>query len=293
MKTKTTVFIISIGLLIIGFVICLGAMIAAGFDDGMLNEGSGYEQREYVASADAFKSIKFDDSNKGINVVPSKDDKIRITYSDNDKNHYVISEMGETLSIEYSWKKRWYEYIGITWYFNFESDDVTISIPDAYAGNIDVLTSNGRIELHDIALPGELRADTSNSRIIADNVKGTDIHFITSNGTVEMRDVISENVIDVKTSNSKIETDNIQGKDIRLDTSNGHISLDRVKADSLYFDTSNSRITGTVVGRMTDFKITSHTSNAHNNLPENFDENGSKTLFADTSNGSIEVDFVE
>ncbi len=291
MKTKTTVFIISIGLLVLGAFICLGTMIATGFDSGILNEGDSFEQREYVASADAFKSIRFDDSNKRIDVVPSKDDKIRIAYSDNESSHYLISELGETLSFEYSEKKHWYEYIGITWFY--ENHDVIISIPESYLGNIDVNTNNGRIEIHDVTIPGEFRADTSNARIVADNIKGSDINFATSNGSVELDHVIAENVVDVKTSNASIETRNLQGKDISLDTSNGHIEFDRIASDRLYFDTSNSRITGTIAGRMTDYHITSHTSNASNNLPEEFDEGGNKSLYADTSNGSIDINFAE
>ena len=55
----------------------------------------------------------------------------------------------------------------------------------------------------------------------------------------------------------------------------------------------DAAITGTVVGDMRDYAISSRTSNAQNNLPMDCAyEDQAKRLWATTSNGRIDVRFV-
>ena len=60
-----------------------------------------------------------------------------------------------------------------------------------------------------------------------------------------------------------------------------------------HVQTANAAITGTVVGDMRDYAISSRTSNAQNNLPMDCAyEDQTKRLWATTSNGRIDVRFV-
>ena len=76
-------------------------------------------------------------------------------------------------------------------------------------------------------------------------------------------------------------------------TSNGPVRAEDVEAPDLTFKTANAAITGTVVGDMRDYAISSRTSNAQNNLPMDCAyEDQAKRLWATTSNGRIDVRFV-
>jgi DUF4097 and DUF4098 domain-containing protein YvlB len=291
MKTKTIILIIAVGLLVLGVFLSLGAMIATGFDFEVLNDSEHYEQREYIAEASSFKKIIIDDSNKEINVVSSEDDKIHITYYDNEKEHYEISEQGDTLVFNYNSKRLWYEFVGFHIYI--EDYAITIHIPEAYAGNIDLITSNNPIKMQNVIMTGELLADTSNSGITMENVKGKAFNLTTSNGTVDVNNILFESRFNVKSSNGKIKASYIQGGDLDLDTSNARIELDGIDTDSLICDTSNAGISGTIIGAIEDFTITSHTSNGDNNLSEEYTGHGSRTLYIDTSNGDIDIEFID
>ena len=78
-----------------------------------------------------------------------------------------------------------------------------------------------------------------------------------------------------------------------MQTSNGPVRAEDVEAPDLTFKTANAAITGTVVGDMRDYAISSRTSNAQNNLPMDCAyEDQAKRLWATTSNGRIDVRFV-
>jgi hypothetical protein len=55
--------------------------------------------------------------------------------------------------------------------------------------------------------------------------------------------------------------------------------------------TSNNDVKGSITGNPADYSIITGTSNGKNNLPEKTD-GGEKSIYINTSNGNIYIDFI-
>ncbi|MCF6466143.1 DUF4097 family beta strand repeat-containing protein [Clostridium sp. Cult2] len=121
--------------------------------------------------------------------------------------------------------------------------NASISLKDVVGKNIDLSTKNGRINLIDISSP-TLKAISTNSNIVLEDINSDNLIVSTKNGRITLSD-ISANNISGNTSNSSIEINDISSKVVKLTTSNGRITcrdLDSEKISKLKLSTSNSTI---------------------------------------------------
>lgn len=114
-------------------------------------------------------------------------------------------------------------------------------------GEVDVRTSNGRIELEDVA--GSVDAETSNGRIIGRDLNGDGVRVRTSNGGIELELGEAQDV-EARTSNGAIELSVPDGTyRVTTETSNGSedIGVDNDPDGEFELDlrTSNGSITVT------------------------------------------------
>lgn len=293
--------------LLLGLLVFTGGFIMAGFNFKNISTSSLYMENSYVPGS-VINDIKIDDSNTGIKVILSPDDKIHIKYFENEDDYYEITENNGILYMKKIYNRKWYKNF---FNINFQKRDVILQVPSDYSGNIKIQTSNAAIDIKDIGC-GNLVLTSSNARIETENIKMTNGNFKTSNGSISIKNVNIDGDMDCQTSNARIETDNLKGKNIEMDTSNGRISLDKTAfsgkisavtsngaisfkdlnvGTDFVCKTSNGSVKGNILGKITDFDITSRTSNGKNSLPESM-KAGNKILDVKTSNGSIDIEFI-
>ena len=173
--------------------------------------------------------------------------------------------------------------------------DFEITVPTTV--DVEVGTSNGRIEVADVA--GVLELVTSNGAIEVSNAIG-EVDASTSNGTIEVETF--EGVLDLGTSNGRIEMENVIGV-VDARTSNGRIAFSGMLVDGIdhRMATSNGRI-DIALRSDASLIIEARTSNASisTDLPLIGDTEGKEwsavlnppataTLTLETSNGEIEI----
>ena len=309
MKIKTLIMVIASVVLFGGLSLCTAALAMENFDFRKMNINPEYEERTYSCEAGSARSVHIRQSNSNIIVLPSPDERIHITYFDNETAHYSIVESDIKITVDYSPKKLWYEYLLLT--FDFQNHPLTLYLPEKYEGSIDLATSNSEIRINNLDIDGDvmmktsngkitasaltvsggLFADTSNAAVLLTDVKakGT-LHSGTSNGPIELYNVTARD-LSSNTSNGRITANGVEAYEIRFDTSNAGIALSEVDVSyKIYCNTSNGRIHGDVAGSMSDFNIKSRTSNAGSSLPRQ-NSGGSKYMEMYTSNGEINVTF--
>jgi hypothetical protein len=173
--------------------------------------------------------------------------------------------------------------------------DFIVTVP--VLTHVDAETSNGRIEIRDLA--GVLSLETSNGRIdVADTV--AELHARTSNGRIAIEHV--EGILDLHTSNGKIEMESVDGI-VDAETSNGAIWFSGMLIPDVdhRMVTSNSRI-DLAIRSDASLIINAQTSNGSivSTLPLIGDTSGNEwsavlnppatgTLTLQTSNGQIEM----
>lgn len=129
---------------------------------------------------------------------------------------------------------------------------LVIEIPGSYCGNLKICTSNAEIMGKPLFL-GQMKAVTSNAAVRFEGLRCDLVEIHSSNGT---------------------------------------ISIERLQSGDISLQTSNAPITGTILGDIEEYAITSRTSNAINNLPGSFGMGKRCRLSAHTSNGCIGLEFI-
>jgi hypothetical protein len=114
-------------------------------------------------------------------------------------------------------------------------------------GEVDVQTSNGRIELEEVA--GDVAAETSNGRIVGRDLNGDGVRVSTSNGAIEL-ELGEPQDVEARTSNGAITLE-VPPETYRVSTETSNGSTDIQVANdadgrfSLDLRTSNGSITVT------------------------------------------------
>jgi len=120
--------------------------------------------------------------------------------------------------------------------------EVAVALPRGVLAELDLKTSNGRIELAEV-MGSDLYLRTSNGKVILDNVTAEKIEGMTSNGKIHLN-AVHAGSLSMQTSNGRIEGE-LKSHDAYLRTSNGKISLDLPCEESGEYQmrTSNGSIT--------------------------------------------------
>lgn len=273
-KSVKIALIVAGSLLAAGIIICTVGFIAIDFDFTKL-ETVQYEKKEYTAEVNGISEISLDVRNNTIKVIPTNSDTIKITYYENEKEHYLFSDPGsdgaEILKMSYTDDRNWYDHIGI--YFSWQNTGIVVEVPKEFDGVMTLITSNATVDLNNMTLPGPVQINTSN-------------------GTVKLTHVNLSESLQIKTSNGRIVMKDVVAGSMICETSNDTIKIDAIQSDSIKLKTKNGDVTGTITGSRNNYRISSSTSNGKNNL-ENLNSSGEKELSVRTSNDDIHILFSE
>lgn len=308
MKTNK-IYVIAAVLLVAGLLLLTGGFAMAGFNPGNLGTGGKYTEKTYETEK-KLVSISVEDANTDVEIEASRDGSFHMTYRENEKNHYEITDGGGSLLIVKKSTRKWYDGF---FSMDFEKKTLSLSVPADFAGSLTVKTSNNHVSVLDINA-SDVDIRTSNGRIDAEKI-GTSgsVGFVTSNGSIDVSDGVIGGDLVCRTSNGKIilekiscmnaeaETSNStvsafsfdSGGRIDLQTSNGRIEVGGIGfGTELYLRTSNGSVRGEIPGSLSGYTVSSRTSNGKNNLPESM-KSGDKKITVITSNGDIDMEFSE
>ena len=169
-------------------------------------------------------------------------------------------------------------------------DKVIIEVPEhLLLGSVDINSLNGKVVIRNVSTD-DVNVVVSNGGIDLDNltIEG-DIDLHTSNGDVKVKNIVGKYDLDIVTSNGRITLDNLEMLNYDLYTSNGKIIIDNLNVDlydgvKLYAKTSNGDIEMNEV-YIDDIEIkTTNGDIDFYNLDTDFDPS---RYVKDTSNGNI------
>ncbi|NLJ31150.1 MAG: DUF4097 family beta strand repeat protein [Clostridiales bacterium] len=224
------------------------------------------EQKTETAPVSGITKIDVDAQNKEVVVERGGSDQIVFTYWTDSNQSFTFSNQSGVVSLMNRDRESWN-------FFDFfrsrSRTQVHVAVPESYAGEIYLHSSNGKVTVDNVAQLTRLTCDTSNSSVRLNQVEADEMVLDTSNGPIQMNDVIASSV-SARSSNGSVSFSNLSCPDITLDTSNGSIR-------------------GNILGKETDYTIRTDTSNGK--CTPQSRSGGSKKLDADTSNGSISITF--
>ena len=227
----------------------ISRLVAMVLAVGLIATGCSFgptETRDDSFTVGGSVRLVVDSENGSIEVVAGSDNDVHVqaTLRGADRIEYEAMQDGDTITVTARRTRRVL--------FGFGSGaDFVVTVPAN--AEVDLETSNGRIELRGTTGAGSLR--TSNGRIVLEDVVGDFVgatsngsitidsmegsaRIHTSNGRVDLREVIGE--VDVETSNGRISFsgDMTPGGRNRLVTSNGNVNVELSGTPSISLDAS-------------------------------------------------------
>lgn len=294
-KTKTWL-ITAAALVLVGCIIFGGAMMALKWDFSKLSTFK-YETNEHTINEN-YKNISVISDTADITFFPSESTATTVICSEQENIKHSVTVKDDTLTIEMTDTRKWYEYIGI----NFENSKIDVYLPErAYEAlnikastgdidipenfsfkSIDINVSTGDVENRASATEG-IKIKTSTGDIAVSNVSAGSLELSVSTGKITASSVACTGDLNVRVSTGKTALLNVTCKNLTSTGNTGKISLTNVYVnETMLID----RTTGDVTFENCDASLISvktDTGDVRGTL------HSGKTFYTSTSTGKVSV----
>ncbi|MGD9964356.1 MAG: DUF4097 domain-containing protein [Candidatus Izemoplasmatales bacterium] len=265
--------------------------------DFFMSENESYTFIEKDYQVEDLDSFSFDFSNRSVYVLKSDDEDIHLKYYTHEKDIVNLGISSEELNLKIS-RKWYYNIISFDFFANREYFKVYLYLPDTMVvSNLDIQTSNGRVDLDLSNNFDYINLVSSNGRINIKDLTAAKIDVMTSNGDINLENIYTNNEINLSSSNGDIILNNVSANKIDSNTTNGKIDAENITSNNIDLDSSNGRIYLSVTGSKDDYRVSLSTSNGdrvYDGLKVEsgtINTSGSKVISLNSSNGDVEVSF--
>jgi len=287
-----------LAILLIGFGIVLVISVTSNSNIFSASD-ENFTLHEESYATDAFTSVTFDFDNRRVYILESPDENIHVKYYIHEKDIHEISDLDPNLTIEIS-REWYYSIFTFDFFANRDLYKVHLYLPtDTTIEKLDIKSSNGSLSVDIDKTFDSIDLITSNGRIDLMNLTANDIIANSSNGEIKVENLNVLNKINLKTTNGAILLDDVTSPQIDADTSNGKITAQNITSNDVSLDSSNGTVYLSVKGEKDDYRVTLSTSNGdkiYDGLKVEsgtINTAGNYLISLDSSNGDVEVDFVD
>ncbi len=303
MNNRKNILVVASILLLVGLALCL-VSARSGSQPDFLAAGSQrteitYEKQEYQAAVQGIETVLVRARDMPVTVLPGDGDQITIEYFTCEEDPYDVTLENGVLALKCKYDSSPFSRTTSSWFFFVSNSvnvvthprtEVKVYVPQGYAGDFQLDTSNAGINVSSFPAVGEVRVGTSNGNVEIEKIGAQMVDARTSNAAMTLTEVAAKRSFTAATSNGALTVRRAaSGEKLQLETSNGHVAVEEIAAPAIDIRTSNAAVTGNVGGNREDYTISSSTSNASNNL--NSGGSGQRRLTVETSNGAIDVRF--
>lgn len=159
-----------------------------------------------------------------------------------------------------------------------------------HTGTLEAVTSNGQIHASDLRFE-EIQGKTSNASVRLTQITSKQLDIRTSNGRIDATNCFAQSQISLATSNSSVKVEDLTADTLTITSSNGTLHVQNLSGNQITLSTTNSSIIGTVRGDMREYATESSTTNGSSNIPNLHYPDQTKHFTATTTNGKIQVEF--
>lgn len=217
-----------------------------------------YETNIYEID-ESFQNISIKTNTADITVLSSDDGKVKVACHESEKEKYSISVENDTLIINITNNKKWYDYIGIS----IGSQKITLYLPESEYGALAIRESTGKVELTDgfkfesidiSVSAGDVVSGASASdfvkikantgHISVSDISAGAIELSATTGDIKASDIICEGDVYIKVTTGKTKLTNVECKNLTTVGNTGDISLTSVIVNE---NISIKRSTGDVI----------------------------------------------
>ena len=188
MNIKKRFIIAALIMLGAGAILCIIALVSAGFDPEKLSTGK-YVTETYDLKDD-FQDIKIDVDTEKVSILPANDSSCKVVCYENEKNACNVRVDGQTLKIDKNDRHKWIWYMGLVTY----SPEITIYLPkDAY-GELSIGADTGDVVIpEDFSFKG-IKVSLSTGDISCDASAEDGINIETDTGDITINGISASKI---------------------------------------------------------------------------------------------------
>lgn len=308
-------------LLIVGAIVGItGTAIYLSNGDGMKDAVEKTEKFIYNGEDLSIEAI-FDKIE--VKVVDGKE--VTFNYYESEKVKRTIKNEGGKISFEtkaprfFNWFYNKYVLtIGIPKDFGgeleieSETGNVSVDLSAVTCQEIDIEATTGNVTVKNAVLKEEFSVKVTTGKVEIKDVTSEDFSIESTTGSVEVSDIKASKKVDLKSTTGSVKVDNLSAKEVKIKLTTGSLKECKIDCESfsaeattgsLSFRVKNAtkiqlkattgNIRGEIVGNENNYNIQSTTTTGSNNLRNQTVSSSDKLLKAETTTGSINVNFIE
>ena len=206
------------------------AVFTLPFLAGCSADSGDFRQQSYTADSEEVASIRIDVTDRKIDIVPSSDGRIVITYHESEKEAYDLSLSDDkTLTMTAKNNKEWTDFIGGKADQSLRT--IQLQLPEAMLSSLDITTTNEDVTLPSLALSQDIAIDVNNGNIRFDKLDaGNAISLKVKNGDISGTIVGGYDDFTISSSVKKGESNLPEqagngDKQLTVDANNGDIRI--------------------------------------------------------------------
>lgn len=245
---------------------------------------------DYKAS-DMVHTIEVEATNMRIRVRSVEAGPVRVLFKPRENSDKVtFSEKDGIFSFKHEMKGLFH----LNWLNLFVDFNILIlEVPKNFAGKLVLRTSNASIKASNLLNLSKGEFTTMNGKIVLKNMKVEELFLKTANAFLDMAN-LSGRRLEAITNNGNVTAKECNFPEgILLQTKNGFVTGRNLIGNHISMQSCNGSITGSVIGNIYDYTVESRTVNGSNNLDCAAGLTGPKRLSAKTTNGRIQIEFIQ
>ncbi|MEM1484879.1 DUF4097 family beta strand repeat-containing protein [Oscillospiraceae bacterium PP1C4] len=253
------------------FGIFTAVMISTVSGCGIANHSTNgeYQEKSYT-SEKAVNTVVVNSSRIDVVVSSSADDKFHVTCYENDRYKFNISELDDgTLQV----KKQDVKKFTV---FELPSDlqEITVQVPASFDGELQIVSERAKLSCSSIRA-GNIEIESKRGKIELNKVNATGSITINSyRDSISLVDIAVKDEISIVNGRETIYFQNIEfGSNLKIENHRGDI-------------------TGYLKGAKTDYTLLCEVERGESNLPANL-PGGEKNIHIKNSRGDVNVEFDE
>ncbi len=259
-------------LVILGGIIFVVSMASINWDFSKITT-CNFETNTHEIT-ETYTDISIITTDANIELVPSQDNKTSVVFYEKSKVKHSVELKDDTLTINVTDKREWYDYIG----FSFTSPQITVYVPHNSLKNVTIKSDTGNVKIPqnytfetlDISVhtgnvtseaqANNLKVKTTTGNVSIKNIVDTDLTMSTSTGNISVYNA-TVNKFTVSTSTGDMRFDNVVvANKMTITTSTGNVNLNKCDAGEICIKTSTGDVKGSLLTSK-NFKAKSITGN--------------------------------
>ena len=299
MKKATKIGLLTaVFFILTGMIVFCAAAFSVHWDFKKFNTQK-YETKLYDISED-FRHIAIKNDIVDIVFLPSEDETCKVICHEQENFRYSATVRNETLLIEVTDERKWYDHIGINFgeepkltvylpkeewaSLSIQGNTCDLEIPQNFKfQNADLVLSTGDIHFY-ASVSENIKVKTGSGDITLENLKCTEeIRISVSTGDIKLKNIACKTLVSTGNTSDIVLKNVIASEKFSITTSTGDVKFDGCDAAEISVATGTGDVSGTL---LSEKKFMPKTSTGDIEVPKT--ENGGLCEIT-TSTGDIEI----